>query len=499
MKKKLIMLLSAIALVCLFCIPVAASAATQDDRKITQITDDLSSHKMAQLTAAQNAQTTRYTINRPNNLIGYTEYGEKVYGLVLPIKISSPGLLSIGMSVSSSSNDYVYGLLCSDQGCSTPYQYDGYGLGVMIKNGDKKAYRDIYISKAGTYYLLIANETSNTSKATFTGDFTYRFTSSSDRTLSANRSVKSCMDKNGVYYKITVPSNGYITLRGTQGNKYTLTTQLYNSSKKAISNTSGYLQSSNGYTSTYKVNKGTYYVKVTAGSFIEYYFKYTFATTISASNNKTFTVTPANSKQNIYVKIKPNKTGYITVTDYNGSAYLTLCNKKQKAVSDQVYMSSSSSSYKTAVFGVKKNETYYLKVNSNYPVKMKYKVTGVSDKSGSKPSKAKAIKKGKTAGGVITAGDSTADYYKVTLSKAQTLSLTMKGKLSSGGYNVEVYSNKKCTKKYRMGSSTYNYYNSKLTLKSTSSNKNKLSKGTYYIKITRKNSKSNGYYSIKWN
>ncbi len=165
--------------------------------------------------------------------------------------------------------------------------------------------------------------------------------------------------------------------------------------------------------------------------------------------------------------------------------------KKNTALSsDDIFRTASSQSMDTTqTYGVKKNTTYYLRVSSNGNLTIKCKFTKVSENSGSQKSKAKSVKKNKTVKGIIGAGEKTADWYKIKLPKKQVLHLYFSGKTNdkikltfSGTYL-------KTAKKYivRGNTKTQHTYTTE-----------RAQPGTYYVKVERNNSKSSGYYTLKW-
>ena len=196
------------------------------------------------------------------------------------------------------------------------------------------------------------------------------------------------------------------------------------------------------------------------------------------------------------MKFKATKTVYITVNfnkadglDYSG--YITLLNSKKKAISDKTWVYADSSTSYKAVFGVKKGQTYYLRVSDIYDkANIKYTETAVSEKSGSTIKKAVTLAKNKTKKGVIVAGDKTADFYKVVLKKAGSFKIQVKGD-STGYIYVQPYN----SKGKKIGSAYYVVYgnNSNRTVYTL----NTFSKGTYYIKVYGKNAKASGHYSLK--
>lgn len=140
-------------------------------------------------------------------------------------------------------------------------------------------------------------------------------------------------------------------------------------------------------------------------------------------------------------------------------------------------------------YGVKKNTTYYLRVSSNGNLSVKCKFTKVSENSGSKKSKAKSVKKNKTVKGIIAAGDKTVDWYKIKLPKKQVLHIYFSGRTNDKIKLTFSGSYLKTAKKYivRGNTSTQHTYTTE-----------RAQPGNYYIKVERNNSKSSGYYTLKW-
>ena len=183
-------------------------------------------------------------------------------------------------------------------------------------------------------------------------------------------------------------------------------------------------------------------------------------------------------------------TGCITLTTELGfSGYVTLCNSSKKVLTRECLLSGGSKSYAKVGFAVNKNSTYYLRLRSpEYIFGINYSIQAVKEKSGSKVSKAVSFKKGKKVRGLVLPGESKKDYYAIKLTKAQSVKLKMSGTVSSGGITVKIYSDKKLKK--QVASAT-------LAKKGVSISK-KLKKGTYYIVVQRKDSLSNGNYTINW-
>ena len=193
--------------------------------------------------------------------------------------------------------------------------------------------------------------------------------------------------------------------------------------------------------------------------------------------------------QTNYFKFKATQTGYVSAFASKDSKYsvkVALCNSKKKAYSDYTAVGYNPS------YGVTKGKTYYFKVassyNSNGGYFFKVKNYKVSEKSGKSKGKAVTIKKGKTVSGTLQAGSSQADWYKFKLTSKKSVKILWKAK-TNDTMKITVYQGGRT-----IGTRSLIYSNSSYTLQSLG----KWSKGTYYIKVYRGNSKSSGWYSLKW-
>lgn len=194
--------------------------------------------------------------------------------------------------------------------------------------------------------------------------------------------------------------------------------------------------------------------------------------------------------QTNYFKFKAKNTGYLQVLSTKDAASnkVTLCNSKKKALSNSLAVRYA------PTFGVKKGTTYYVKIASNFNSEGAYLFkatnTKITEKSGKKKAKAVNLKKNKTVKGTIIAGNGQEDWYKFKLTGNKKVKITMKG-ATNDSMKVQVY---KGGKKISGTSGTFRYTNKSYTVKSIG----KWSKGTYYIKISRGNKKSSGYYTLSW-
>jgi hypothetical protein len=206
----------------------------------------------------------------------------------------------------------------------------------------------------------------------------------------------------------------------------------------------------------------------------------------------------------IYYKVKPTRTGVMTVTledfdsNWGVSADVKLLNSKKQALSNYVWYDQDSTSNRVK-FGVKKNTTYYLKVTEaiggdNGLYAIKYSVASATDKSLGSKSKAKTLKrKGSMQYSLFVASRSTStDWYKIKVtSKRQTRIKVDCSGIKSGTVKVSVY----CGSKY-IGSYTMSARES-TPLYITNGTPGKAKAGTYYIKVV-KSSKASGKYGIKY-
>lgn len=210
-------------------------------------------------------------------------------------------------------------------------------------------------------------------------------------------------------------------------------------------------------------------------------------------SNKTWSVVGLENSQTNYFKFKAAYNGYVTVTTDNLYGKVTLLSSSKKTTYSNA-ISAYSSSDANITYGVRKGTTYTLKVtsNSNYDgmYRLKYSNKSVTEKSGTSRSKAVTVSRNSTKKGYIAAGSSQADWYKIKLTKS-TMKITLSGatcdKIVAKLYNSKGKAVSSSTAS--ISRSGYNYYLSGKNLK----------KGTYYIKVYRANSKSSGYYNLKWN
>lgn len=202
-----------------------------------------------------------------------------------------------------------------------------------------------------------------------------------------------------------------------------------------------------------------------------------------------------------YIKIKPKADGYLKLKFVNASNLYTyaegkvqLYNAKKTKVLSPIYSYNTNytdSDWYTEIYGMKKNTTYYVTVMSSDGVKINAEYKKVSDKSGSKKSKAKSLKKKKTTTGLITAGSSAADWYKFSVTSSQKLRvnitpyLTDDIKVTLSGPGVRTNTFTIDTTMWGKKDEIYTY--------------GKVRTGTYYVKVQPATKTGcSGYYKISW-
>ena len=435
------------------------------------------------------------TVTTPTAVVGneaksstsytYTEADaiESYYsGIVIPVKVNASGLFIVeaqNVTVGKNMSFELY----TDPACQNRFSY------VFSVNAPGSYKKEIQVPGKATYYLKVSSYMNGYD--TYVNKFTLRTSlySSADRTLSNKKWTLSGDSGRKTYYKVVTSKAGYITVQSDSKNSI----NFMNSSKKSIHAYGTLLDSSNNLRATYAVKKGTYYIEIPYSYEDTYKLKYTFSSDKTLSNKKWTTFYPGYYKETTYFKFKAAKTGYIVAeVDNNSSGDITLCSSKKKSLSGSQWTSGSSGSTSNhVVYGVKKGTTYYLKfTGESDKVQIKYTLKSVKEKSGSKRSKAVNLKRKKAAKGIIIAGNKTADWYKVRLTKSRKLNITLKGS-SNDCIRAKIYDSRG---KAVLGGTTSIYKNkSGGTLESY-----RKMKGTYYIKIYRDNKKSSGNYSISW-
>ena len=201
-------------------------------------------------------------------------------------------------------------------------------------------------------------------------------------------------------------------------------------------------------------------------------------------------------------KIKAPSDGVIEIepgADVNhssggASVETMLLNSKCKAVSDESY----SNKDDRTKYCVRKG-TYYIKATDDGLFQFRYRFTKMKTSKNVKQSKAMSVKRGKTVKGILAAGEGEKNgrWYKIVLPK--TKKVTVSTKVSVGDINdYSVYIYKKGSSKPVFAVTAPIRFGG--PAKYSMSKKCLLDKGTYYMKVFKRNNykKSSVQYSIKW-
>ena len=308
---------------------------------------------------------------------------------------------------------------------------------------------------------------------------------------------------------IKIPAKGGIWLYYNGGGNYNLLGRIYTDvSCTTLHTIIGYFDSSTSMKDVIFDKAGTYYLKIEndnrtstiSGNIGAYFFNGADKTLTSGKTNVTF---QNSSTTWVYHKFKATKTGYISVNIQEAEGYgvyAKLLSSSKKALSNEIYtyQSSSIDSSNIASFAVQKGKTYYIATRGSSEGET-YNITctqkSVSEKSGTKKSKAVTIKKNKTIKGTqIANGKKTGnDWYKIKLTSAKKITFTIGGKTTGYG-DIKI--------KVVPASSKVRLYSNTMSVPETGNAKyttiGKWPKGTYYIQVYKYNKNSSGYYSIKW-
>ncbi|MDO4553617.1 MAG: hypothetical protein Q4B70_00550 [Lachnospiraceae bacterium] len=222
----------------------------------------------------------------------------------------------------------------------------------------------------------------------------------------------------------------------------------------------------------------------------------------------TWAVKTDESFDTIDYKITIPSTGYIKTNTY-GLVYgkktwmdIQFLDKNKQAINENWPDLSSETHY----YAVKKG-VYYIRVpvsgQTPYQYQLRYDFVKVSEKSGTKKSKAVTIKKNKTITGLIQSGEALKkyDWYKIKLTKAQKVTLSFTGY----GTDYICYEVIPANKKAEISLISLNSAAKEYSLNQTNKYKTfkKLAKGTYYIRVYKNTGGTAakvdcGMYKIKW-
>ncbi len=206
-------------------------------------------------------------------------------------------------------------------------------------------------------------------------------------------------------------------------------------------------------------------------------------------------------------RIKPTKSGYITVTLNEGgmdksAGYVTLLNKNKRAVSDKLWYYQGSK-YSYVVFGVRKGTTYYLRVNdcygtSEYRYAYAIKYTTKLATLRTNVTKRKAVNLKRKAKFISTAmpatGKKSNQWYKFRVPKKQKTVIVIDATKVKSGKNATITFYAGSSK---IASSTISNGSTNTFTLTHSTTYGQANPGLYYFKIT-KPAKTNGAYRIRY-
>ena len=211
-----------------------------------------------------------------------------------------------------------------------------------------------------------------------------------------------------------------------------------------------------------------------------------------------------------WLKYVPAENGCLTIQmlSLEGSAdpatgYIALYNssKSSRLSSKAIYYNTTHKNnpfWYVFTFGVRKNQTYYVRMRGDNAVTVSGTFTKINDKAGSSKTKARVLKKNKNRTGMIPAGTSETDWYKIKLTKQKRLRLYYSAK-TSGSFRMTIYRGKQMIGRQNI------YYTSgerKIVLyqySTTTKKKSGVKKGNYFVTIERANTASSGSYTLRWN
>lgn len=207
-----------------------------------------------------------------------------------------------------------------------------------------------------------------------------------------------------------------------------------------------------------------------------------------------------NATKKLYHKVVVKKSGVVVIcgNEYRevsggvqaSALTVQLCNAKKKPLHNASLNTMNNYMEKYAL----KKGTYYVAVASSQRYQLKTQTVAWKDKGGKNKKKAKMIKKGKSADGMITLTDSTkkADWYKIRLAKRSKMKLKISTACTGISSNLKV--------QVIPANRHYKLINNSFLLRDGGkklSSRGNLAAGTYYIKITKLTKAASGGFRVK--
>lgn len=263
---------------------------------------------------------------------------------------------------------------------------------------------------------------------------------------------------------------GNVTLKGANGRDY-----------------SAYCGSSGGTVNLYGIKRGTYTLELkpsydSAAVVIPY--GYSCSQESLTGSWRSFT----GNNGNVYRTFSVSKRSYVWVDSNAGYNYIQKkSGNKYVTVSDKKY---SSARYPRQYYALSKGNyrVVFPKKSTGQIYKAQYGKKSYTGKYATKKSKAKTIKRKKSKTNVLTASDAKkkTHWYKFKVTKRRSTQFKITTYNSSGSMTATLYKGKK-----KMSSRTA-YRPSYITFSG------KLSKGTYYVKVTKNTKNTSGKYTVKY-
>lgn len=287
-------------------------------------------------------------------------------------------------------------------------------------------------------------------------------------------------------FRVTMPVNGQliIAVGFSDGTKYI-------DGSAVLRNANGYDRylSSNGTISVSGLKKGTYYLDVQTNVNAR-----VAVVPVCLSSDQTALTGSyrhfVGNGGNVYKTFSVSKRSQVWVDSYNAYSYLQKkSGKKWTTVSDKKY-SSSSSVRKYYALSKGSYRVVFPKTSIYSEYAAKYGKKAYTGKYGTKKSKAKTIKRKKSKTNVLTASDAKkkTHWYKFKVTKKRKTQIKINTYNSSGSMTMTLYKGKKKMNSRKLSYPGYVTFTSY----------GKLSKGTYYVKVTKNTKNTSGKYIVKY-
>lgn len=347
LKKSLKALLCASVLTVAFAVPTLAASTITPTLSQTAVTDP-KTLAAESVTIPQGEKSVVYSVNIPQK----DEYTFELSTDKLACKVNIK--------------------LYKDAACTQMLSYE-----TMSKQGVESTKLQTKELAKGTYYLELEKVNANASV-----DLKLRayYCAFSDQTLSSGQwtTAYDYAKSNESYYKVKVPSTGYLKLEADEGTAKSVEVGLYNKGKKEIGS---HLSLKKGRSNYVSLKKGTYYLKAAADD--THRIKYTFtaikakdkdistkkkAATLKAGKKLKGVMPVGESKADFY-KITLAKKQKITITMNAKSSDtfdVVVINKKTKkvAATEWFHFSSDKKTQQMKVKALPKG-SYYIKIKKN--------------------------------------------------------------------------------------------------------------------------------------